>query len=128
MQQPGAKHEMGCSTPLAPHWLRSGSVARFTAAFLVSFTVTVFLPDSAVAAQIFPPKMLTGAPSGDFSRGQMSFATKCRNFLLFSLLHYLLVPFADTISTEPSPESLQCHLHVWLKKVMRPKIKISLVK
>jgi len=39
------------------------------------------------------------------------------------------VPFADTSSTEPLPESLQCQLeYIWLKKVMRPKIEISLVK
>jgi len=45
------------------------------------------------------------------------------------LFHFFLVPFADTISTEPLPESLQFHLeYVWLKKVMRPKMKISLVK
>jgi len=30
----------------------------------------------------------------------------------------------DTISTELSPESFQCHLEsVWLEMVMRPKIK-----
>jgi len=34
----------------------------------------------------------------------MAFTTKYRNFFLF---HYLLVPPADTISAEPSPESLQ---------------------
>jgi len=39
-----------------------------------------------------------------------------------------LVPFADTISIDPSPESLQCHLEYGLKKVIRPKIKIPLVK
>jgi len=33
-----------------------------TAVFFVSFIVTVFVPDSALAAQIFPPKMLAGAP------------------------------------------------------------------
>jgi len=54
----------------------------------------------------------------------MAFTTKYPNFLFF-LFHYFLVPFADTISTEPSPESHQFHLEsVWLKKVMRPKIKI----
>jgi len=37
-------------------------VVRFTAAFFVNFIVTVFVPDSAVAAQIFPLKILTGAP------------------------------------------------------------------
>jgi len=58
----------------------------------------------------------------------MTFTTKYPNFLFFSF-HYFLVPFAGTISIEPSPESLQCHLeYVWLKKVMRPKIKIPLVK
>jgi len=46
-------------------------------------------------------------------------------FFCFFLFHQFLVPFADTISTEASPESLQCHLEsVWLKKVMRLKIKI----
>jgi len=34
----------------------------FTAAFFVIFIVTIFVPDSAVAAQLCPPKMLTGAP------------------------------------------------------------------
>jgi len=58
MHQPGAKHEMGGGH----HWRRPWSVVRFTAAFLVSFVVTVFVPDSAVAAQIFPLKILTGAP------------------------------------------------------------------
>jgi len=51
----------------------------------------------------------------------MTFTTKYPNFIF-------LVPFADTISTEPSPESLQCHLEYGLKKVIRPKIKIPLVK
>jgi len=56
----------------------------------------------------------------------MAFTTKYPNFFFISPF---LIPFADTISTEPMPESLQCHLEsVWLKKVMRPKIKISLVK
>jgi len=58
----------------------------------------------------------------------MAFTTKYPNFLFFYFTAFL-VPFADTISTEPLPESLQCHLeYVGLKKVMRPKIKISLVK
>jgi len=49
---------------------------------------------------------------------------KYPNFLFF-LFHYFLVALADAISTEPSPESLQCHLEICLvKKVMRPKIKI----
>ena len=49
------------------------------------------------------------------SRGQMAFATKYPNFLFF-VFHNFLVPFADTILTEPMPESLQCHLeYVWLK-------------
>jgi len=54
MQQTGAKHEIGVRTPLAPHWRQPWSVVRFTAAFLVSFTVSVFAPDSAVSAQICP--------------------------------------------------------------------------
>ena len=58
----------------------------------------------------------------------MAFTTKYPNFL-FVFFIIFLVPFVDTISTEPSPESLQCHQEsVWLKKVMRPTIKISLVK
>jgi len=36
------------------HWPRPWSVVRFTAAFLVSFIVTVFVPDSAVAARVCP--------------------------------------------------------------------------
>jgi len=58
----------------------------------------------------------------------MTSTTEYHNFFFF-LFHYFLVPFADTISTEPLPESLQCHLeYVWLKKVIYPKIKIPLVK
>jgi len=54
----------------------------------------------------------------------MAFTTKYPKFLFF-LFHFFLVPFADTISTGPPSESLQCYLEsVWLKKVMRPKIKI----
>jgi len=45
-------------TPPSPN----GSVVRFTPAFFDSFTVTVFVPDSAVAAQICPPKCLQGPP------------------------------------------------------------------
>jgi len=54
-----------------------------------------------------------------------------QNILIFCFFYFtvFLVPFADTFSTEPLPESLQCNLeYVGLKKVMRPKIKISLVK
>jgi len=54
-----------------------------------------------------------------------------QNILFSCFFHFtnFSVPFADTISTKPSPKSFQCHLEsVWLKKVMRPKIKISLVK
>jgi len=59
--------------------------------------VTIFVPDSAAAAQ-YPN-------------------------LLFFYFTIFLVPFADTISTEPSPERFQCHQEsVRLKKVMRPKI------
>jgi len=65
MQQTGAKHEMGGRTPLTPHWRRPWSVVRITAAFFVSFIVTVFAPDSAIAAQICPQKCLQG-PNGDF--------------------------------------------------------------
>jgi len=46
--------------------------------------------------------------------------------LIFSFFHFtiFLFPFADTISTEPSPKSLQCYLeYVWLKQVMSPEIK-----
>jgi len=46
-------------------WLRAWSVVRLTATFFVSFIVTVFLPDSAIATQICPPKYLQGPPSGD---------------------------------------------------------------
>jgi len=54
----------------------------------------------------------------------MAFTTKS-NFSCFFYFTISLVPFADKISTEPSPESFQCHLEsVWLKRVMRPKIKI----
>jgi len=38
---------------------------NFTAAFFVSSIVTVFVPDSAVVAQLCHPEMLTGAPDGD---------------------------------------------------------------
>jgi len=36
----------------------------------------------------------------------MAVTTKYPNHLVF-LFHYFLVPLADTISAEPSPESLQ---------------------
>jgi len=35
------------------------------------------------------------------SRGQIAFKTK---YFFVILFHYFLVPFADTISTEPMPE------------------------
>jgi len=55
----------------------------------------------------------------------MAFTTKYPNFLLLFYFTVFLVPFADTSSTEPSPESLQCHLeYIWLKKAMRPKVEI----
>jgi len=58
----------------------------------------------------------------------MAFTAKYPNFL-FLVFHHFLVPFADTILSEPMPENLQCHLDsVWLKTVMRPKIKISWLK
>jgi len=38
------------------------------------------------------------------SRGRMAFTTKYPNFFVF---HCFLVPLADAISAEPSPESLQ---------------------
>jgi len=66
MQQPGAQHERGGRTRLAPSWRRPWSVVRFTAGFFVSFIVTVFVLDSVVAAQICLPKMFTGAHNGDF--------------------------------------------------------------
>jgi len=57
----------------------------------------------------------------------MAFTTKFPNFVY--LFHHFLVPFANTISTGPMPESLQCHVEsVWLKKVIRPQSKILLVK
>jgi len=37
---------------------------NFTAAFFVSFTV--FVPDSAVVAQLCPPRNAYRAPNGDF--------------------------------------------------------------
>jgi len=39
---------------------------NFTAAFFVSFIVTVFVPDSAIVAQLCPLKCLQGPPNGDF--------------------------------------------------------------
>jgi len=70
----------------------------FTAAFFVSFIVTVFVPDSAVVA---PPKCLqkffdnAAHPEGKWPSQQLFFLI---------LFHYFFVSFADTISTEPSPE------------------------
>ena len=52
--------------PLDPHWRRPWSVVRFTAAFFISFIVTVSVPDSALAAQISPPKCFQWSPNGDF--------------------------------------------------------------
>jgi len=55
----------------------------------------------------------------------MAFTTKHLNFLFFYFIIFL-VPFADTILTEPSPESLQCHLeYLSLQKVMRLKSKFN---
>jgi len=44
----------GVPDTTGPHWRRPWSVVKLTAALLVSFTVTVFAPDSAVATQICP--------------------------------------------------------------------------
>jgi len=45
------------------HWRRPWSVVRFTAAFFVSFIVTVFVPDSACSRPNLPlPKCLQGPP------------------------------------------------------------------
>jgi len=57
------------------------------------------------------------------SEAKWSSQQNIQNFVF--LFRFFLVPLADTNATEPSPESIQCHLEsVWLKKVMRPKIKI----
>jgi len=58
----GPNMKWGRRTPLAPHWRQPWSVDRFTAAFFVSFSVTIFVPDSAVAAQICPPQNAYRAP------------------------------------------------------------------
>jgi len=65
----------------------------FTAAFFVSFVVTVFVPDSAVAAQLCPLQNAYRGPSMVISkkmfrhygtsRGQMAFTTKYPNFCFF---------------------------------------------
>jgi len=57
--------------------------------------------------------------------------TSQQNVLIFCcfFISLLFSSICRHISTEPLPESLQYHLeYVWWKKVMRPKIKISLVK
>jgi len=140
MQQPGAKHEMRGRTPQSHHWRRPWRVDRFNPAFFVSFIVTVFVLDCAVAAQTCPPEMPTGAPQWWCLKNISTYrhiprpngfhiTTAYPNFLFFFYFTICLVPFADTISTESVLESLQYHLEsVWLKKVMCPKIKFSLVK
>jgi len=70
---------------------------------------------SAVAAQLWAPKNAYRAPLMVISkkrlrrcftsRGRMALATKYLNFYFF-LFHYFLVPLANPISAEPSPESL----------------------
>jgi len=70
----------------------------FTAAFFVSFIVTVFVPDSAVAAQLCPLQNAYRGPSMVISKkifrhygtfpGQMAFTTKYRNFRVFSFHHF----------------------------------------
>ena len=69
---------------------------NFTAAFFVSFIVDVFVPDSAIAAQLYP-KCLQEPPiviSEEIlrhygaSRSQMAFTTKYPNFLFFISLFF----------------------------------------
>ena len=103
---------------ISPPWLRACNKCvmwvwsnYFTAAFFVSFTVTVFVPDSAVVAQLCPPEMPTGTPQWWFLKKYFDNAAHPeakwplqQNYFFVILFHYFLVPFADTISTEPSPE------------------------
>jgi len=69
-----------------------------TAAFFVTFIATVFVPDSATAAQLCPPKNACRGPSmlifkkifrhyGTF-RAQMAFTTQYPNFLFFVFHHF----------------------------------------
>jgi len=91
----GAKHEMGGRTPLAPHWRRPRSVVRFTAAFLVSFTVTVFAPDSAVAAQICPQNayrapMVISKKYCDITPHTEAKWPSQQNILIFCFFHFTI--------------------------------------
>jgi len=68
----GAKIFLGGFHLPAPPWLQACNKYvmgvwsnNFTAAFFVSFIVTVFVPDSAVVAQLSPPECLQGPPNGD---------------------------------------------------------------
>ena len=70
---------------------------NFTAAFFASFIVTVFVPDSAVAAQLVLPNAYRGPPMVmseeifrhyGISRGQMAFTTKYPNFCFFISLFF----------------------------------------
>jgi len=110
----------------------------FTAAVFVSFIVIVFVPDSAVAAEICPLENANRGPSVVISKKYFDITahpeakwSSQQNILIFCFfIPPFLVPFTDTISTAPMPESLQCHLEsVWkpaqvslkiLKQVRKP--------
>jgi len=92
---------------------------NFTAAFFVSFIVTVFVRNSAVAAHLCPPRnvynphpMVKSKKYFDIAAHPEAQWPSQQNILIFSFVcdTIFLVPLANTISTEPSPESFQCHL------------------
>jgi len=110
---------------------------NFTVAFFVSFIINVFVPNSVVATHFCPPQNAYMGPPMVKSKKYFDITAhpelseakwpSQQAILIFCFVYYtiFLVPLANTISTEPSPKSLQCPLeYVCLKKVMDPKIKI----
>jgi len=78
------------------------------------------LTNSAAAAQLWSPPNAYRGPLWQFIktirlygtfRGPTAFTTKYLNFY-FVLFHYFLVQLTDTISVEPSPESVQLGVRV----------------
>ena len=109
---------------------------NFTAAFCVKLIVTVLFltvplhPNSAPQNAYSSPQWLFLKKYFDITAHPEAKWPSQQNVLIFVFYFTIfLVPIADTISTEPSLESLQCHLEsVWLKNGMRPIIKIPLLK
>jgi len=87
--------------------------------FFVSFIVTVFVPDSAVADQICPSRNVYRPPPMVISKKYFDITAHSEDkwpsqqnilIFLFFLFRYFFSFICRHNSTEPSPESLQCHL------------------